>query len=138
LKVFIDTWGWLALEDRKELLHEDAARTYKEIREQSGQLLTSNFVLDETFTLLFRRRPFDEAVRYASGILASPFIRVEVVSDARFRQAFLLRQRFSDKPRISFTDLTTMAIMKELKLTHILTADSHFTQVGFGFQILPA
>jgi len=59
------------------------------------------------------------------------------VTDARFRQAFALRQRFADKPKISFTDLTTMVIMTELKVTKILTADSHFSQVALGFQILP-
>jgi uncharacterized protein len=48
-----------------------------------------------------------------------------------------MRQRFADKPRISFTDLTTMVIMAELKITQILTADSHFTQAGLGFEILP-
>jgi uncharacterized protein len=137
LKLFVDTWGWLALEDRLEKSHESTMRCYSEVRTRSGQILTSNFVLDETITRLFRRRPFQEAARFASGILASPFIRVESVTDARFHQAFALRQRFADKPKISFTDLTTMVIMSELKVTKILTADSHFSQVALGFQILP-
>jgi len=55
----------------------------------------------------------------------------------RFFQAFSLRQRFADKPKISFTDLTTMVIMSEMKVTKILTADSHFSLVPLGFQILP-
>jgi len=137
LKLFVDTWGWLALEDRLEKSHERAMLCYSEVRAWPGQILTSNFVLDETVTRLFRRRPFQEAARFAGGILSSPFIRVESVTDARFRQAFALRQRFADKPKISFTDLTTMVIMTELKVTKILTADSHFSQVALGFQILP-
>jgi predicted nucleic acid-binding protein len=137
LKLFVDTWGWLALEDRLEKSHESAARCYKQVITRPGQILTSNFVLDETFTRLFRRRPFHEAVHFAGGLLASPFIRVEPVSDARFRQAFSLRQKFADKPKISFTDLTTMVIMAELKIPMILTADSHFAQAGLGFEILP-
>lgn len=137
MKLFVDTWGWLALEDRLEKSHDDAARCYNETIGQAGQILTSNFVLDETITRLFRRRPFSEAVRFLKGLLASPKIRVELVSDARFRQAFSLRQRFYDKPKISFTDLTSMVIMTELNVTKILTADSHFTQAGLGFHILP-
>lgn len=138
MKLFIDTWGWLALEDRLERFHESSLRCYSEVRAGSGQILTSNFVLDETITRLFRRRPFQEAVRFTNGILASPFVRVEPVTEQRFRQAFSLRQRFADKPKISFTDLTTMIIMTELKVTKILTADSHFSQVALGFQILPS
>jgi predicted nucleic acid-binding protein len=137
LKLFVDTWGWLALEDRLERFHENAVKCFSEVRARSGQILTSSFVLDETITRLFRRRPFEEATRFTSGILSSPFVRVELVTEPRFRQAFSLRQRFADKPKISFTDLTTMVIMAELKVTKILTADSHFSQGALGFQILP-
>lgn len=137
MKLFIDTWGWLALEDRLEESHETATRCYRTASVRPGQILTSNFVLDETITRLFRCRPFQEAVRFAGSLLASPSIRIESVTDSRFQQAFQMRQRFADKPRISFTDLTTMVIMAELKITQILTADSHFTQAGLGFEILP-
>ncbi len=137
MKLFVDTWGWLALEDRLEKSHQSAQRCYRDVRTRSGQIFTSNFVLDETITRIFRRRPFQEALRFTSGLLASPFIRVESVTEARFRQAFSLRQRFGDKPKISFTDLTTMVIMTELNVTGILTADAHFSQAGLGFHILP-
>lgn len=137
MKLFVDTWGWLALEDRLERFHESTVKCFSDVRSRSGQILTSNFVLDETITRLFRRRPFEEATRFTSGILSSPFVRVELVTEPRFRQAFALRQRFADKPKISFTDFTTMVIMTELKVTKILTADSHFSQAALGFQILP-
>jgi len=48
-----------------------------------------------------------------------------------------LRKRFRDKPDISFTDLTTMAIMRELQLELVLTQDNHFLHVGMGFRRLP-
>ena len=137
MKLFVDTWGWLVLADLKDPLHSKTAECYKELSGKEGRVLTSNFVLAETMTLLFRRRPYSEALRFSMGILKSPFIRVETVTDPRFRKAFELRQRFSDKPKISFTDLSSMALMMELKLTDILTADAHFTQVGLGFHTMP-
>ena len=137
MKLFVDTWGWLVLADRKDPSHSLAVQCYERYTAGSGRIVTSNFVLDETFTLLFNRRPFAEAHRFSKGLLDSPSIAVEVVTESRFSKAFALRSKFADKPRISFTDLSSMAIMTELRLTDVLTADSHFTQVGLGFQILP-
>jgi uncharacterized protein len=134
----VDTWGWAALEDSKDPLHKAAAKCYEQYSSGSGRVLTSNFVLDETFTLLFRRRPYDEAWRFATGLMQSQLICVEVVTEPRFLRAFDLRKKFSDKPRISFTDLTSMAIMTEMKVTDILTADAHFVQVGLGFRLSPS
>lgn len=137
MKLFVDTWGWLVLADKKDPRHQSAARCYGERAQRAGRIVTSNFVLDEAFTLLFRRRPFDEAWRFANSLARSPFIAIESVTEARFRAALELRQKFSDKPKISFTDLTSMVLMKELKVTDILTADRHFLQVGLHFHILP-
>lgn len=137
MKVFVDTWGWLALADPNDPFHFSADRCYREFGRQAGRVVTSNFVLDETFTLLFRRRPYNEAMHFSSGLLASQFIRIEIVTEPRFKMAFDLRRRFSDKPRISFTDLSSMAIMTELKVSDILTGDEHFSQVGLGFRRIP-
>ena len=55
----------------------------------------------------------------------------------RFSDAWRLRLRYSHKPRISFTDLTSFVVMRELGLQHVLTGDAHFEQVGLGFVRLP-
>ncbi len=52
------------------------------------------------------------------------------IAEERFEKAKRLRLKFQDKPRISFTDLTSMVVMQERRLTRILTEDEHFTQVG--------
>lgn len=137
MKLFVDTWGWLALADARDSFHAQAVRHYEEFSKRAGGVLTSNFVLDETFTLLFGRRPYSEALKLSQGLLQSSFIRIEAVTESRFLKAFELRKRFSDKPRISFTDLSSMAIMMEFKVLDVLTGDAHFSQVGLGFRILP-
>jgi predicted nucleic acid-binding protein len=62
---------------------------------------------------------------------------VEEVSRERFGAALELRFQFSDKPKISFTDLTSMVIMREFGIVDVMTADNHFRQVGLGFHTLP-
>jgi len=137
LKLFVDTWGWLALADRKDAKHGLAADCYRERSKLSRHIVTSNFVLDELLTLLFLRLSFTDAAKFANAILASPAVTTEMVTRERFRTAMEFRIKFADKPKISFTDLTSMVIMKELGISEVLTADSHFLQVGMGFRILP-
>ena len=137
MRLFVDTWGWLVLEDSRDPQHRAASRIYEATAKASRSIFTTNFVLDETFSRLFGRRPFDEASRFAKGLMQSPFIEIEEVTPARFRRAFQLRLTFRDKPDISFTDLTSMAIAQELNIVDILTGDRHFNQVGLGFQTLP-
>jgi uncharacterized protein len=86
---------------------------------------------------MFSRRPFPESERFANALMASPYVMVEQVTEERFAAAWKLRLKFSDKPAISFTDLTSMVIMKEMAISDVLTADTHFAQVGLGFRLLP-
>ncbi len=140
MRLFIDTWGWLTLEDEAEKFHSAAENCFKERATLTGKLVTSDYVLDETLSRLFSRRPFAEAWRYTQAILdAAPagHLVIERVTEDRFLNALELRRRLRDKPRISFTDLTSAVIMSELRITDVLTGDDHFRQVGMGFRVLP-
>jgi predicted nucleic acid-binding protein len=53
--IFIDTWGWLTLRDRREARHREVDHFYREVRRRRDSVYTSDYVLDETITLLFRR-----------------------------------------------------------------------------------
>ena len=133
----MDTWGWLALADRSDSRHGLAADCYRQRSKLSGRVVTSTFVLDELLTLLFLRLPFAEAAMFANAIFASPAVTTELVTPERFRAAMEFRLKFADKHTISFTDLTSMVIMKELGISEVMTADKHFMQTGMGFHILP-
>ena len=139
-KIFIDTWGWLTLHDKSERYHKQATQAYQQAIAQSGQIYTTDYVLDETFTLFFRRLPTPQSEQSLKALLSafstSNFHLVRI-DEERFTQTIKLRSRFLDKPLISFTDLTSMVVMQELDITKILTEDAHFTYVGMGFQLLP-
>jgi predicted nucleic acid-binding protein len=138
--LFVDTWGWLALEDAAEPAHEQVRLLRARYARRGGLWVTTDYVLDETITRLFARRPFAEAARFCDGVFKARklgLLTVERVTEERFEKAYQLRLRFRDKPRISFTDLTSFAVMQELKIVHVLTQDSHFLQGQLGFQTLP-
>ena len=140
MKVFIDTWGWLTLRDRDESRHEDVKAFYRQFRNQNGIIYTSDYVLDETITLVFKRLPFKTAKESLTKIdkaIEEGYLQVEWVTLERFEKAKGLRLKYQDKPKISFTDLTSMVVMKELGVMDIITGDEHFAHVGMGFRKYP-
>ena len=138
--LFIDTWGWLVLANDKDPSHGPVVNLRVQSAKRSIPWVTSDYVLDETLTRLFAVAPFSKAREFFEGILESQRVGsliVEAISPDRFHSAWRLRLRYKDKPRISFTDLTSLVVMREANIRHVVTADAHFTQVGLGLQPLP-
>jgi predicted nucleic acid-binding protein len=138
--IFVDTWGWLAFGHRRDTHHAEVKELVEDCLSNRTPVHTSDYVLDELITLLFRRESYEESVRFLDALFrdsARGALQIEKVTSERFHAALELRKRFRDKPDISFTDLTTMAIMRELEIESVLTEDNHFLHVGMGFQRLP-
>jgi predicted nucleic acid-binding protein len=136
--LFVDTWGWLALADARDPAHSKVVQLRRRYAER-GVLVTTDYVLDETFTRLFSRCPFREAEKFCTRIFDAQKIGMlilEHITLDRFKAAYRLRLRYGDKPQISFTDLTSFVVMKELGLADVLTADAHFAKVQLGFRTL--
>ena len=139
-ELFVDTWGWLTLYDKRESQHQRVVGFYADFRTQGGQLYTSDYVLDETFTLLFKRLPFvqaQQALYLLDMATQAGYLHLEWITPERFGQTKILRLKLKDKPGISFTDLASMSVMAELGISTVLTADAHFMHVGMGLQVVP-
>ena len=54
-KLFVDTWGWLTLHDKNESKHQEAVNFYRSFTLKNQRIYTTDYVLDETFTLFFKR-----------------------------------------------------------------------------------
>ena len=78
-----------------------------------------------------------ESMEFLDEAISQGYLILENINPQRFDKAKKLRLRFKDKPRISFTDITSMVIMEERGIRQILTDDNHFIQVGMGFQKIP-
>ena len=137
MAIFIDTWGWINIFNRKESHHRQVSQYYQKIRNERNIIITTDYVLDEAYTLLFKRLPVhtaQNALATISSAVENSYLNLVWVTPERFEAAKLLRLKFQDKPSISFTDLTSMAVMQELGIMHILTGDAHFTYVEMGFE----
>src|SRR5207244_3334713 len=117
--VFVDTWAWLSLVDRAETAHEAVKALRSAHAAQGIPWVTTDYVLDETITRIFARLPYETARQFAEGLFAAHkagALRLEFVTPERFAAAYRLRVKLKDKPRVSFTDLTSVAVMRELGL----------------------
>jgi predicted nucleic acid-binding protein len=139
-RLFVDTWGWLVLANDRDPAFGSVSQIRSAAAGRLGTWVTTDYVLDETMTRLFAATPFAKARRFTEGIFEASsegLLDIEQVTPERFRNAWILRLRYRDKPRISFTDLASFVVMRELGLTRVLTGDAHFEQVGLGFRRVP-
>jgi predicted nucleic acid-binding protein len=140
VRLFVDTWGWITLANKRESQQAVIFRFLDHFWNRGGVTCTSDDVLDETITLLFRWLPFETAKAGLERIEQAAqegYLRQERITQERFEKAKRLRLKFRDKPLISFTDLTSMIVMQERRLKQILTEDDHFTHVGMGLERVP-
>lgn len=140
MRLFVDTWGWITLANKREAQHVAVSRFLDHFWHQGGITYTSDYVMDETITLLFRWLPFETAkvgLERLEKAVQEDYLRLERITQDRFEKAKRLRLKFRDKPLISFTDLTSMVVIQERRLKQILTEDDHFTHVGMGLEKVP-
>jgi predicted nucleic acid-binding protein len=139
-RLFIDSWGWLVFANDRDPSFGNVSGLRAVATARPSAWITTDYVLDETLTRIFMTNPFATARRYTEGIFEASrqgLLDIEHVTPERFSQAWRLRLSSRDKSRVSFTDLTSIVVMQELGLRHVVTGDAHFSQVGMGFIQLP-
>ncbi len=127
----MDTSGWVAKADQRDPHHGRVCAAEDRWLEGGGAiLLSTDYVLDETLTLLRARIGLAAAQRWWEDAAASPRIRWEWIDPSRAERARTWFFRWTDK-EFSFTDCTSFAVMKELRLKTALATDRHFRLAGF-------
>lgn len=133
--LFVDTAGWTACADAADPDHARCRSARDKALEAGQTLVTTDFIVDETLTLLRLRLGLHAAEQWWQQVDRSARLRWERIDSDRFDKARALFFRYRDKA-FSFTDCTSFVVMREVRLTHALTTDRHFRQMGF--QIVPA
>src|SRR5215207_5541384 len=95
--IFVDTWGWLALGHRRDPHHLRVKEVFAQWQSQGQPVHTSDYVLDELISLLFRREKQEEAIRFMDAIIVDQLagrLQIQRVTTERFFAAMELRKRF--------------------------------------------
>ena len=128
--VFMDSAGFLALWDAGDEHHRNAVRLQKELVAKRRRFLTTDYVVDETVTLLLVRHSHAAAVDFLETIERSEALHLEWIGAVRFPAATSLFRKHADK-KWSFTDCVSFAVMHQLKIREAFTTDHYFKQAGF-------
>lgn len=132
--LFYDTWAYAALANAADPHHGAAADADREAQRLGYAAVTSDYVLDETITLLHVSAGAEVALEVADALLAQVAAETLFLVDVDHRRrddAFVLFRKLApDTPRLSFTDCTSFAVMKELGIALAFTSDPHFHRPG--------
>ena len=132
--VFVDTSAWDAIEDGDDHAHTDTLHCKEDLTQQRKRLYTTNFVLDETFTLLLLNIGYTCTVTFKQTIdqlRSGGILTVVHVTEEIECAAWEVFERFNQDKTWSFTDCTTKVVMDRLGISQVFAFDHHFEQMGF-------
>lgn len=129
-RLFVDTAGWMAMADANDPRHASSLQVRDRWLEQGGILVTSNYVIDETLTLIRIRLGIAAAEKWWDLTSQSPRCGTEWITHDRQEKAIRWFFKWRDQS-FSLTDCTSFVVMRELGTDTALTADQHFRTAGF-------
>ena len=128
--LFLDTSGFYALLSIADRAHHKATSELERARKEKCRLVTTDYVLSETVTLLKARGIAHLSWQLFDLLDQSQALRMEHIDPQRFAQTRQYFLKHMDQT-YSFADCSSFVVMHELGLRDALTTDSHFHQAGF-------
>ena len=135
-RIFIDTSGFYALLVSNDIHHHKAVKVLKELTSKSCEFITTDYILDESVTLLRARRVTGQIARLFEIVDDSSYVSLEWVGPERFERARMYFAQYTEHD-FSFTDCTSFVLMRELGIHSALTGDKHFNEAGFTAILRP-
>jgi predicted nucleic acid-binding protein len=129
-EIFIDTSGFYALLVRADERHGRARDAMRKAAKRRQRFITTDYILDETSTLLMARRCPSVIPALFEAVSASKACRIVWMDAERFEKAKDLFIKNIGKAW-SFTDCFSFIVMRELRLREALSKDRHFREAGF-------
>lgn len=124
--IFVDTSGWFASVVPEDKDHFAAVEWFENNRHT---LLTSDFVIDETLTLLRARGQSPMALLLGRKFFSGDFAKIHYLTENEVAETWLTFERYADK-EWSFTDCSSKLLMARYKILRAVSFDAHFRQFG--------
>jgi uncharacterized protein len=128
--IFVDTSAWIALVDKDDSHHKEAASSYPSLLKNHRNLITSNFVIAETYIIILNELGHKLAIDFLEKLKASPRILKIYSNEDIEAEAEPILAKCSDQD-FSYTDAVSFVIMKRQKIRKAFSFDKHFVIAGF-------
>jgi predicted nucleic acid-binding protein len=128
MRVFIDTSAFYALLDRDDENHRRAKDAWTILLKNGNTLITSNYVLVETFALIQHRMGIEAVRGFQNDIL--PLVNVEFV-DAGLHRSGVSALLSASRRNLSLVDCISFEMMRTLEVSTAFAFDPHFKEQGF-------
>lgn len=125
---FVDTSALLAVLDRQDQAHARARAIWEQLIDSAERLVTTNYVLVETYALTQSRLGLDAVRALTEDVV--PVLHVYWVTDADHRAA-VAALLAAHRRQLSLVDCTTFVVMRHLHLRAAFAFDTDFTAHGF-------
>ena len=130
-KRFVDTSAFIAVTDKSDQYHSIAVAHFEELLEVRKPLLTTNFILDETYTRLKRKLGSHAAITFGDTVRKSDQLEIITIHEEIEKTAWAIFKKYKDQD-FSYTDCTSFAVMELKKLKEAFAFDVHFNIFGFN------
>ncbi|MBL8940483.1 MAG: type II toxin-antitoxin system VapC family toxin [Archangium sp.] len=132
--IFVDTWAFLAMANRRDLAHDDVLDAYVWLDAHGSVRVTSDLVLQETLTALRAAAGPEAALHFLDdfeAIVAAGEMQLVRVGPEGLSESLALFRKLAPRvPRLSLTDCSSLVVMKRLELTLAFSSDPHFAAAG--------
>ena len=133
MKVFLDTSAFCALTVPKDQFNSTTKIIYKQIQDKKSYIYSSDYVLDEVYTLLKTRGSHAVSVRFMDEIQKSHITILRITEDIEEAAKTIFRQ-LPDK-RLSFTDCTSFALINHFDIEAVFAFDEHFRYHSYSHSV---
>lgn len=131
--VFVDTGAWIGVVTKTDKNHSAANALLADLLQRRSRLVTSEYVLVETYTFLLARLGYNATCSFHERLeqfRAKHFLSVVLITPDLFEATWSTFERFNRDHHWSFTDCSSKVVMEELGLTDAFAFDRHFEQMG--------
>ncbi len=129
--IFVDTSAWLALYDKKDQNHKTAKEAAKYLKNKKIPLITTDYIFDETVTIIRMKVGHKEAVNFGNFLLRSKVVNIIEVNKMFKKRAWDIFVKYKDH-RFSYTDCTSFAVMQQMKIDKVFGYDKDFEVLNFS------
>lgn len=123
--VCVDTSGFYARLDGSDAFHPQALAAFERAEQEGWELVTTNYVVHETWALVQRRLGWEAVETFLNDLL--PRCKIEWVDESAHHTA-AARCRQTRERRFSLTDTVSLDCMNKRGINQAIAQDEHFVR----------